>query len=235
MKNNFVLLIIIFLFFSCEDIQNKPIKKVGYCNNKLKLITAENIPNINLNLNNSKIYSIKQIENAFKNNICNKKLYYTIPYNLKSKKILIGKNSIHLKLKIYKHCKTFYSGWNNNMLIYVNNDVKLAIDKNIIPKDSLSKYITQYYLNNKQNTIGILLQWDEQVKADTLTYYVSKIIDGYLDAAQKFSFRKFNKDICTLTEKEIQILKSDFPFDFELNFNDVIELKTNSDTTVSIN
>jgi len=104
----------------------------------------------------------------------------------------------------------------------MNEQEQLLIEHKVGIKDSIAPWLAYHYFDSKDSLIDdgnasfIYFLWDQQVDKDSLTHVFSFIIDGYLNAADRFSKLKFQKDVCNLSLTELETLRSSMPFNFEL-------------------
>ena len=240
MKKILQILLFIIVLLSCtnkttnNDIKSTQINyiKSVFCKNQLDLITSnDSIPIIKLDLNKSFESCLIQIENSFDYDICDKKVYFSIPFDLKTKKIAQTKNSILLKIRLYKHCECYCGDGLRMIFVLMNKRGQVLVNNNLILLDSLSKLdsiIPFYYLHDKvplyeyPKSSFIALLWDEDVDSNKLSSVIFNVVRGYLKTANEFSEIRFNKSICQLTKKELIIVKDSLPFELEF-FNHGVE------------
>lgn len=236
MKKPFYILLILTLSISaCKNSSEKKVEEPKvqtfvdslFCKNQLELITNDTIPVINLDLTESLDSCINQIQKSFDFNLCDRKIYYSIPYDLKTKKIQQTENSIFLKLRLYRHCDWYCGDGVRIIWILMNEKTDVLIENNIVKHENLNSIdsIIQYYylhdeypLYEKPKSSFIALMWDKGVSIDKLTDFFNVIINGYLSTIDEYSENKFHKTICELSNDELKIVKDSIPFEFELVF-----------------
>ena len=236
MRKTFYILLILSLSISACKNHSEKIEKESkalsfidttFCKNQLELISNDTIPVIELNLNKSPDSCLNQIQKAFDTDICDRKIYYSIPYDLKTKTIQHSENSILLKMRLYRHCDWYCGDGVRTILILTNEKADVLIENKIITNKYSSYFdslIPFYYLHDefplfeKPESSFIALVWDKGIEIDKLTALFKDVIDGYLMTISEYSEKKFYKEICQLSENELKIIKDSIPFEFELVF-----------------
>ncbi len=197
------------------------------CKNQLKLISNDTLPVVKLDLTKSLDSCILQVQQSFDFDLCNRKVYYSIPYDLKTKTIQQTENSILLKLRLYKRCGCFCCNDIRCIWILMNEKSDVLINGNIVKYENINNLdsIIQYHylydefpLYEQPESSFIGLMWDKEIDVDKLTALFNDIINGYFLTISEYSNNKFHKTICELSDDEINLLRDSIPFEFELLF-----------------
>lgn len=230
-KAHCILFALILVINACnlktKDYDNKAeITDSLYCKNQLELITSvDSIPKILLDLRNTSDSCLAYIQSFFNYNICDRKVYYAIPIDIKSKSIDQTENSIDLKIRLVNHCEWYHEDIRSTIQIRVNNNAEVLIEGEYALQDSLIHLIPHYYLHDEYSLIKqvenstIELKYDNQVNIEKLITILSYVIKGYLSTVEEFSNIEFQKQLCQLTSSELKVVKNKLPFEFEIVFN----------------
>lgn len=197
--------------------------KSVYCENHLRLISSDKLPVIEIDFNEDAIKIISSIENTLDTNICDRVVYFGLPYDIYQKKVVSTDQSIPLQVCVRKLCSDYHYNSPQRITILMNFGGKLLIEGKIGNTDSLEKWIPYYYFDDdfpmidNAKTAFILFHWDYRLKSDSLNKVFSSVVKGYLVAANLYSKRLYKKEICELNFEQIDSIKKEMPFNFELS------------------
>lgn len=195
------------------------------CKNKLLLISGtDNIPCIELNFENSWDSCINQIENAFDFDLCDKVVYYTVPFNFTTSNIEISEHSTNIKFRYYKHCNDHKLDNIHMLTVLINRDSQIMINGELLQNTdqaSIDNIVCNYYLfeDNKQirrqENSYIALMWDAKSNKKELSNLILKITNAYLYTVETYTNSTFQKSICELSNTEIKTVMNSLPFELQ--------------------
>lgn len=191
----------------------------NYCTSKTELIGGgNNIPKINLNLNQTSEKIYNQIKRSFE--YSDSSCFYTfkIPYNTNTESIDSSEGNIEFKVSVYKaHGSTscLRNRRSDLFLILVNKWNQMLVQQRHETDDF--QYITNnlpaFYEGASQDFKKYIhIQWDDDCSKKELEKVFHASIDGYLNAAAKYSEELFSKELCELSSYELAKLKEFVPF-----------------------
>ena len=106
----------------------------------------------------------------------------------------------------------------------MNKNGQVLVDNNLFLTDSVNKLdslIPYFYLHSeyplyeypKSSLIALL--WDREVGVYNLSYLIFDIVNGYLKTVSEYSETRFNKKLCNLSNKELELIKDSLSFELE--------------------
>jgi hypothetical protein len=222
------------IFFSCNNPNEKiekQIVKPSYidsllCENQLSLISNDTIPLIELNFEKSTGSCIRDVQNALNSDLCDEKVYFAIPFDLKSMTLQNTVNSIPLKLRITKQCDIWCGDGIRIIKFLINSKGDVLVDSNPYLEEELStaidsliefKYLRAKFPLIEKSSSHILINWREGVNSNKLTRQIYHILFGYLHTVDVFAQTKFNKSVCELSAQEMNLIHKRIPFELELD------------------
>lgn len=116
--------------------------------------------------------------------------------------------------------------WRNVLEIVLNSKGQLLIEGELKDVKYVRELVYKFIINNGENVnysdtsiiATIIFQRDSIVDAKQFNSTIKGIIDGYTDALNYESKRKFNKAFCDLTKAESNTIIDIIPFNFHLEY-----------------
>lgn len=181
-------------------------------------------------LKDSTIFKIKKEKRD-----SSKELYDEIAvyYNPKTEDFSRDETSIPIKFQVLRNRIAFSELKSRNICEVLINQYSLVMirteyskiihNKTNASKDSISSLIMSYYLlpdstlNEANTNPEITFVWDIADNKKALNEIFSTVFKTYLNSLKAYSIKRFRKDICELSAKELSIIKKNLPFNFNLN------------------
>ncbi|WP_299224252.1 hypothetical protein, partial [uncultured Aquimarina sp.] len=131
---------------------------------------------------------------------------------------------LKIKTFVFGECNvTFLHKLSSNEIdLNKNGDVLIQMpntyDGFIVTKiDSIPNWFEKHYpIKHNLHSNVIRLSWGSDVNQKLIKKAIENIADGYLMSLNKKSIMSFNKELCELSERETDKLKTENPFELEL-------------------
>lgn len=212
LKYNFIILSFFLVFCKTE-------KKIESCTNRVKLLsTKETKKCFSINYNLKKDSLINFLSHKFPE----KKCWDLINFDLKlSNNRVINVEFINQKCnyKFITRTNSFRRKL-SEVEILLNKKGLLLYDNDVIPINSIKFRIEDKFPNNfRYDLQEISIDWEKETPKDSIEKTLINITEGYLLKYSKLSKETFSKEICDLSEQEVDSLKKKLPFKIKLDLN----------------
>lgn len=205
-------------------------KKSKYCKNFINLVTAhDSIPYFDINLEYSCAYIFEQLEEELDTEICIRGVAYKDYLNLDDGSF--SDSGTPVRFTTSRMCKAdIYCGILNRYQILINSNNQILAQNDFTILDSItprvSNYFTEFVNHERLGLRCVALSWHHECDPGFFFEVMNSIIEGYHKSVSAYAIQNFNADLCQLNQKQIQIIKTDIPFEFELELIPFIELPT---------
>ena len=189
-----------------------------YCPNELALIRADSSA-IFVNPNDFEDkWIVTYMDSLFGEEFCDMRTECWLPLDMVERTFTDSINAFPLKIRNQKMCDTRYCGFKNFMEILFNANHQVLFEGEYLQMEEVTKRVLLYYayadsvLNVAPSKTIIEIQWDMNVNLDSLANLYINVVDGYILAADQYSLKRFNGNICNLNQKQLDTCKTEFPF-----------------------
>ena len=199
-----------------------PTKKVQpipekYCENEIRLFSiSDSLTSIIIDYNIEPDSIMKAIGDKLQKDLCWKVLDFGLDIN--------NMKPIHVKL--HKKCldgTIRCSGSYPEVSILLNQQGLLMIENDIISIDSVKFWIYENFPNNYEYDLKeISIMWTMETPKDSIEKTFINVVDGYLMNYEELSIELFSKNICKLSEMQVDSLKNRLPFNIQLGMGLVL-------------
>ncbi len=182
-----------------------------YCSNEINLFsTPDSIHKITIDYKLDSDSIINSIENILDKDLC---------WNMVNFGLALTYNK-PVNVHLLKECndgiiRCFRRFPEVNILL--NQKGLLMIENDIIPIDSVKFWIHKNFPNDEEFDFEeISIKWTTETPKDSIEMAFGNIIDGYLMNYSEISQKFYSKNICDLTENQVDSLKTELPFKIRL-------------------
>ena len=206
------LLYLILFFAACSSNQaNEKLKESKYCENQISFYSIkDSLQSIKIDYNDVPDSILNSIENKLQMNLCWKKVDFGLELT----------NTEPVKVQLLKECddgiiRCFRKY--PEVRVLLNQKGLLMIETDIIPIDSMKFWIQKNFPNSDDFDLEeISIEWTTETPKDSIEKAFVNIIDGYLLNYEELSQKSFSKNICDLTESQVDSLKNILPLKIRL-------------------
>jgi len=213
----YILLLLPLAFLSCgsnKNEENQTFLDSLFCPNEIALIQAnDSVPEFIFDLKDSLPLIHEKLDKEIGMNSCDK-TYIKAPFDLKEKRFQKSKNSIDICFAFEKYCNIFDMRRRPNSAIILINayDMIFFEGKPLENTGDLPKKVRQVCIDDEEplfdeSKAHFLIQWDKDTDSDSLSNLIYLIFDGYLQAANEFSEKKFQRSLCNSDSVKVQQLR----------------------------
>lgn len=233
LKYSLLYLTLFFAACSSNQVDDK-LNESKYCENEISFFSiTDSFQSIKIDYNDLSDSVLNSIENKLQIDLCWKKVDFGLELTQMEP----------VKVQLLKECD---DGIIRCLIrfpevkVLLNHKGQLMIENNVIPIDSTKFWIHKNFPNSDDFDLEeILIIWTTETPKDSIEKAFVNIIDGYLLNYEELSLKSFSKNICDLTESQVDSLKNILPFNVRLGMGRLIippppptdeqlkELKTN--------
>jgi hypothetical protein len=208
------LFLYISLFVSCtsNEIQNHAYNG-KYCPNEISLFSIQDsLKKISVDYKIEPDLLIESIEDKIGQDLCQNMVTFGLAL----------RDSEPIKVHLLKECGDRDMGFHRKypeVKILLNQKGLLMIENELTPIDSVKLWIHKNFPNDEMSDLEeISIKWTSETPKDSIELAFNNIINGYLLNYAELSRKLFSKDICDLTENQVDSLKVKLPFKVRLGF-----------------
>ncbi|NJM79728.1 MAG: hypothetical protein HC854_09095 [Flavobacterium sp.] len=178
-------------------------KNFKYCSNENYLLGIhDSLPVIEINYNNYREDILKEIALKLNKETCCKTNEFLLKLS----------NNEKVNTTLFNYCRScpIICGGRTHTRVLINRDYQLLVNEIPVENDSLTKYV--FNLLKKPNTDyeyvkNCMLYWDLTTNKEYIEKTLIDIKKGYQLYYEEIALQQFGKQICKLTQKEIEEIK----------------------------
>jgi hypothetical protein len=192
-----------------------------YCSNELALIRADSSA-VFINPNNFEGKRIVEyLDSIFGDKYCDLRTECWLPLDIVNRSFTDSLWAFPLKIKNHKICEDRFCGYKNYMEVLFNTNHQILFEGEYIQMNEVETKVLDYYayadstLHVEPRKTYLHVEWDSDVKLDSLSKLYMNVVDGYLMSVDKYCQGRFTLKVCDLDNSQMDTLQQEFPFNLE--------------------
>lgn len=203
-------------FIGCRNFNHD--EEVLCKNEQFLLGSFDDIPLVNTEVNFLRDSVDNPLDSVFDDQGAS--IQYRFNHNYRGQDLTIRMRSFDFS-RIEDYIPPPFNPYHNGRHIYIQKSDTILYAWEPIKIDSINSAVQYWYTSkspDKYDRVNFYLYWDEGAKDSVIQNVVSEVVDGYVLFANEYSIRKFEENLCSLNDDQINLISKELPFKLKTDF-----------------